>query len=212
MPDDEGDNPLLPWRDELPSDVAKDDDETFERLQSTFAANVSAMDRSLGKLLAGCRSHGFGRNAMIAVTTDLSLPLGEQGPVGRTSGMIQESSIHLPLIVRMPGQNLAGHRIDTLTQPADLGETIAVYFGMAPADTCSLLPLMRGEKMALRNHLIIRSSTSTAIRTVDRLLIRDQGLSKVFEQPSDRWQVHDVAGTMDDELARLEAMLNLVAK
>lgn len=212
LADDEDDDPPTPWLDPLPAAIAKDDDRTFERLQSTFAANVSAMDRSLGKLLAGLRSRGLGHQAMIAVISDLGFPLGEHGPVGYSSDDVQEASIHLPLIVRLPGQELAGHHIDALTQPADLGDTIADYFGLPSDHAESLLPLMRGEKALLRNHLIIRGSNATAVRAMDRLLVRDETTSKVFEQPSDRWQVHDVAGTMDDELARLEALLNPVAR
>jgi arylsulfatase A-like enzyme len=211
VPDEEDDDPPTPWLDSLPAAVAKDDERTFERLQSTFAANVSAMDRSLGKLLAGCRSRGFGKDAMIAVTSDLAFPLGEHGPVGRICDDIQESSVHLPLIVRMPGQELAGHRIESLTQPNDLGDTVADHFGLPGVRANSLFPLMRGEKGSIRDHLIIRSSTAKAVRTADRLLVRDANSSKVYEQPSDRWCVHDVAGNMDDELARLESLLNPAA-
>jgi arylsulfatase A-like enzyme len=212
VPDEDDDDPPTPWLDPLPAALTKDDDRTFERLQSTFAANVSALDRSLGKLLAGCRTHGFGKHALIAVTSDLAFPLGEHGPVGPTSDDIQEALIHLPLIVRLPDQALAGYRVDALTQPGDCGSTLAKYFHLPGEHAHSLFPLMGDAKAKLRDHLIIRSSTATAVRTADRLLVRDETSSRVYEQPSDRWHAHDVAGTMHDELARLEALLTPAAK
>ncbi len=212
VPDEDDDEPPTPWLDPLPTMLTRDEDRTFERLQSTFAANVSALDRSLAKLLAGCRSRGFGRKAMIAITSDLGFPLGEHGPVGQSSDDIQESLVHLPLIVRLPGQDLAGYRVDALTQPADFGNTLADHFHLPVDRSNSLFPLMRDDKAMLRDHLIIRSSKATAVRTAERLLIRDASSSRVYEQPSDRWHAHDVSGNMDDELARLEALLNPVAK
>lgn len=212
IPDDEEEEPLTPWLDELPDGVVKDDDHTFERLQSTFAASVSAMDRSLCKLLAGCRSRGFGQNAMITVTSDLGFPLGEHGPVGRSCTDIQEALLHLPLIVRLPNNAMADHRFEALTQPSDLGSTISDHFSLPGQHDDSLLPLIRGDKATLRECHITHGGDSTSVRTPNRLLIKDATSSRVFEQPSDRWHAHDVAGTMPDELARLEAILTPAAK
>lgn len=201
----------VPWTDPLPDRVSLDDHSSYHRLQYTFGAGVSGLDASLGKLLAGLRRHGLGRESLLILTSDLGFPLGEHGAVGRSATDIQESLVHLPLIVRLPGQMAAGHRVEALTQPSDVGETIAAHFGMPKEPSSSLFPLLRDHTAKLRDHIVIFSIHGKAIRTHDQLLMQDNQTTRMFHQPSDRWHVHDIAGNMTDESERLKQLLNQAA-
>jgi len=203
--DDEA--PLTTWRGALPEVVDSEDVETFERIQSTFAAVLSAVDVSLGKFLAGCRSRGFGRDALIAITSDVGLALGEHGTTG--FDQLCESTRHLPLILRLPGARYAGCRVGGLTQPGDLITTVAEYFNatLPCNDGRSLWPLIRQETDAVRNHLILAGGNETGVRTADRLAVFSAGPPRLYVKPDDRWEVNDLAAKMEDDVTRLVALI-----
>src|SRR5262249_24079868 len=152
----------------LPAAIEEDDNQLFERIQTTFAAVVSGLDRLLAKLLAGCRKRGFGKHALIAVTSDLGFPLGESGHVGQSAGKIEESLLHLPLIVRKPDLADAGERINRFSVPADVSTMIAQHFGI---DVHLAVP---------REHLLLHGNDEIAVRTVDYLLVHSDSTNKLF--------------------------------
>lgn len=192
---------LLPWSQALPDQLGPDDDRTLERLQDTFAAVMSALDRGLAKLLAGCRVRGWGQNAMIIITSDLAFPLGEQGPVGWGRHGIIEGAAHLPLIIRFPDNEYAGIRVSSLTEPNDL-------VAMLTAGESSLLPLIRGVRARLRDHLIIRHQSEAAVRTADRLcVIPSAGAPRLYIKPEDRFETLDLASKREDDVLALTSLL-----
>lgn len=204
---DESD-PLEPWTDPLPDRVEPDDDRTFERIQSTFAAGVSHMDRSLAKLLAGCRTRGIGKNALIIATASLGLPLGEHGPVG-WDATVSESASHLPLIVRFPAEAHAGRRVDSFTTPGDVGELIAQHFGLV--EESRLASHAAGRRDRARDYLIIRGRDEDSIRTADHWLIRSHTATRLYLQPEDPWLVNDLSGKRENDVVELTARLNQAA-
>lgn len=203
--DDE--EPLKPWRGPLPDLVPSEDLATFERIQGTFAAVVSAVDVSLGKFLAGCRSRGFGQNALIVVTSDVGLALGEHGPTGQDQ--LCESTRHLPLIVRLPARRYAGRRIGGLTQPFDLLPTLAEFFRVSSEHSGgqSLWPLISRETESVRDHLLLAGRHEVGVRTADRLAIFSGAPPRLYIKPDDRWEVNDLAAKMEDEVGRLAALI-----
>jgi hypothetical protein len=203
---DDDSAPLTPWTGPLPDSVAADDDHTLERLQDTFGAVMSALDHGLAKLLAGCRQRGFGQNAMIVVTSDLAFPLGEQGPVGWGNHGIIEGVAHLPLFVRLPGNQHAGMRVAGLTEPGDLVQTLQSFL----AGKCDggLWPLIRNEKESLRDHLIIRHDAESAVRTTDRFCVfPNDGTPRLYIKPEDRFEILDLASKREDEVQALSSLL-----
>ncbi|MFL5330671.1 MAG: hypothetical protein ACJ8C4_17355 [Gemmataceae bacterium] len=190
--------PLVPWKGDLPPAIDPGDDRTLERIHDTFAAVMSAVDRGLAKLLAGCRQRGFGSNALTVITSDLSYPLGEQGPVGWKAPKICESIIHLPLILRLPNNEYAGSRVSALTEPGDLVGTLQGYF--SNKSHAGLWPLIRSEANSLRDHLSIRYGAEVAVRTADRLcIVPPDSEPRLFIKPDDRWETNDVASKREDE-------------
>jgi arylsulfatase A-like enzyme len=195
---EENAEPLLPWKGELPPAIDGGDDHTLERIHDTFAAVISAVDRGLAKLLAGCRQRGFGANALTVITSDLSYPLGEQGPVGWHAPGIWESIAHLPMIVRLPDNEFAGMRVPALTQPDDLVATMQSYF--SGQRSTGMWPLIRSEAKLIRDHLTIRRGADVAVRTADRLCLAPHDSEpQLFVKPDDRWEMVDVASKREDE-------------
>ncbi|MBX7102903.1 MAG: hypothetical protein K1X57_02400 [Gemmataceae bacterium] len=203
-PNSDDPEPLQPWWGPLPSDDEVDDHGTYERVQSTFAAAVSNLDRSLTRLLAGCRTRGFGKESLIIVTGTAGLPLGEDGSVG-PAGRIVDAAIHMPCLIRLPHREAAGKRVSTLTSSADIDQLIARYF-QSSTDNCTGTLFQDSHE-----HLEIRGSNETAVITSDRLLVRSKEGDRLYLLPDDPWQASDVATQREDDVAIMAAILNRAA-
>lgn len=201
---------IEPWFDHLPPTI-EDDDSVLERLQTTYAAILSSVDQNLTKLLAGCRSRGFGKNGLTIISADLGEPLGENGLIGRSTDKIGEGLVHLPLILRLPGNAHACRRFSHLTQPADIGATLLNHLGVEQTGPgVSLLSYFAGQPRH-RDHVTIRGHNEVAIRTIDHLLIaptpNDVETARLFLKPEDRWEFNDLAKKQEGEVERLLSLL-----
>lgn len=189
--------------------VDASDEMTFLRLQRTYAAAVSQLDRALGQLCEELQRHDLYDSLMIIVTTDRGFPLSEHGLVGDSRPRLYEELVHVPLILRMPHGAAGGGRIGALTQPVDLMPTLLEAFGLTSVDChgSSLLPLIRGGQERVRDFacsgLEIGGEVEHSLRTPDwaLLLPKDSGSEdlrpplrerQLFVKPDDRWEVNNV--------------------
>ena len=207
------DEEVEPWTELLPNAIAADDDTSFHRLQHTYAAAVATLDTGLGKLLADGRKRGWGDEAVWLLTARRGFPLGEHGPVGFSAADVNQELVHLPLMVRWPGEQFSGHRVGATTQPMDLAPTFREVFGLpVPADDDpstgrSLVPLIRGGDTPVRQRAVtgLRRDGTTlwGFRTADWYLTLDHkpdGERRLYVKPDDRWEVNDVR-SRNQELA-----------
>jgi arylsulfatase A-like enzyme len=191
--------PLEPWLEPLPSQVADDDETTFERLQNTYAAADSKLDARLGDIADECARRGWD-DAVRIVTAPRGLALGEHGAAGFPAPLHEELA-HLPLLMVWPDGTYSGHRVAALTQPMDLAPTIAELFGIPwpPSDDAlmagrSLLPLVQSPHATLRPHAVTTLGPAIGVRTADWHWLRagPDEPAQLFVKPDDRWEVNDV--------------------
>jgi arylsulfatase A-like enzyme len=217
------DEDFEPWIDELPERLTADDDTTFRRLQTTYAAALATLDAFLGKLLADLGRCGWGEQAVWILTAHRGFPLGEHGPVGFAVAGLNEELVHLPLLIRMPGDQYAGQRVSTMTQPIDLAPTLRQLFGVPltaedePWVGRSLVPLIGGGVQPVRDRAAIglqrEGRTLWGIRTPEWYLTFDDtadGERRLYVKTDDRWEVNDVrprnlelAEEMEEDFRRL---------
>jgi arylsulfatase A-like enzyme len=205
------------------------DESTFLRLQRTYAAAVSRLDRELGELWSRLRGHDNYDSWMIIVTTDHGFPLGEHGLVGNSQPWLHEELVHLPLIVRFPQGRHGGERIGMLTQPVDLMPTLLEAFRLPSQglDGSSLLPLIQGERERIRNFACsgLRNGAAAeySLRTVDwAFLLPEETRSEdvrrplrerqLYVKPDDRWEVNNVLQHHPEVAEHLEATLRALMK
>ncbi len=211
------DEDLEPWTGDLPDRIALDDDETFSRIQNTYAAAVATLDFALGKLLADCAKRGWGEDALWVLTAGRGFPLGEHGAVGFAVADVHEELVHLPLLLRWPQAEHAGTRVGGFTQLADLAPTIRELFGLpSPAASNhkigrSLTALARENGAPLRDHVIsgLRRGGQTlwGYRKPTWYLMLDERLDgprRLFVKPDDRWEVNDVAPRNQELVEEIE--------
>src|SRR5207247_11418638 len=96
------------------------DETTLLRLQRTYAAAVSRLDRQLGELLEELRRHDLYDSWMIIVTSDRGFTLGEHGLVGASRPWLHEELVHMHYHIRLPQSPAQKPQIDKRTHPAAL--------------------------------------------------------------------------------------------
>jgi arylsulfatase A-like enzyme len=125
-------------------DVAEIDKDFRKRVQS-----VLAVDAMIGKLQAAVTAIGEEKNTFFVFSSDNGYHMGEHRLMpGKMTTF--DMDIHVPLIVSGPGIP-AGLAVNEITENIDLCPTFTELAGMqnsATIDGRSLVPLLRGEKVA----------------------------------------------------------------
>jgi arylsulfatase A-like enzyme len=219
--EDEEVEPLEPIEGEPPVRVDPEDDEMFLRLHTTYAAALSYLDTGLESLLEelaglpGCSDVG------VLFTSDHGLPLGEHEDVGLRSVWPFAERVHLPLLVRLPGDEGAGRHVSAWTQAIDLAVTVARWFGadLPGCQGIDLLPLARGTaEVPARPYACSGverdGQAGWALWTAERkLLVATRPgedtvtTGRLYVQPDDAWEVNDIAGQELEQAEQLQRTL-----
>jgi Sulfatase len=103
------------------------------RYGSMYRLSVAWADEKVGRLLEAIRASGQWDNALVVVTSDYGLEMGEHGSIGH-GGSLRRESIEVPLIVKLPSwyrRQLAPARGARVAQ-ARLWATLAEAAGAEP--------------------------------------------------------------------------------
>ncbi len=213
--------PLEPLLDPSLGTVDPRDEETFLRLQRSYAAAVAYVDAGVELLLKELEGRQLLDDVLVIFTTDHGFPLAEHGLVGLHRPWLHDELVHLPLLMRLPKAAEAGRRVDVLTQPADLMPTLLEAFGVEPPTVHghSLLPLARGAGDELRPYacsgLSIGRALEWSLRTPEWALLLPVSAElgdtprspQLFVKPDDRWEVNDVRQHHLERAEHMEAVL-----
>jgi len=99
-----------------------------------YDGEIAYADASVGKLLAALRALNLYDGALIAVMADHGESLGAHGE--NTHGVfLYDETIHVPLVLKLPGNRSAGKRIETRVSLVDVAPTVLRSVGMnVPAE------------------------------------------------------------------------------
>ena len=127
-------------------------------MQSSYAAAVTRLDDGVGRLLEHLGELDAAEDMLVVLTADCGLALGEHGVVGPDPPSAHQETVHLPLILSLPGADEAGRRVAALTQAVDLAPTLADIFEveLPSAQGQVLLPLVYGEFEGIRLLRLLR--------------------------------------------------------
>jgi len=138
--------------------------EGLEGDYAEYAAMVSAMDESVGRVRKALLQKGITENTVLILLSDqggkfTNAPLSGGKTGGNTLG---EGGARVPFIVHYPGVTKAGSVTETPVQSVDLYPTLVeIASGKECTDTHingkSLMPLLKGEEMVPRNMYFFRS-------------------------------------------------------
>ena len=105
-------------------------DETDVRfLRGRYQGEVARTDEAVGALLLGLRERGMMEETLVVLTSDHGEEIMDRGWIGHTRTLFDEL-VRVPLIVRLPGGERGGVRIDDAVSQVDLGATLLDLAGV----------------------------------------------------------------------------------
>lgn len=118
--------------------------EELDYMAALYDGCINYVDARLADLFGLLRSLEAFENTVIVVTSDHGEEFGEHGMLIHDNNSYEEMA-HIPLLIRLPGGQLAGHRVRHLAAMVDLMPTLLDLLGAATpeqAQGLSLLPTM----------------------------------------------------------------------
>jgi arylsulfatase A-like enzyme len=115
---------------------------------AAYDAEIRSMDEAFAGLLAGLERLDLGGETLVVFTSDHGEELGERERIGWHSHALFDEQIRVPLIIRWPGGDHAGHRVSAQVRSIDILPTICDVLGIEPLEVFegrTLVPLARGE-------------------------------------------------------------------
>jgi hypothetical protein len=104
-------------------------DDDWIRLRALHDAALTKQDAALGKLIASLKTRGAWNDTLLIVTSDVGLGNGPEIPFD-PSAPLTEDRLLLPLLVRFPGDALAGREVTLPTSTADVAFTVLRALGL----------------------------------------------------------------------------------
>ncbi len=118
----------------------------IQQMTSIYYGMVTEVDDWVGKILQHLDDLGLADNTLIVFTSDHGEMLGDHGMHGKF--VFYEGSVHVPLLIRLPGVIKPGTVIKACASHIDLFPTILDYCGKVghESEGHSLRPLMDGRE------------------------------------------------------------------
>ncbi|MFI3306725.1 MAG: sulfatase [Rikenellaceae bacterium] len=186
----------------------------YEEKDAIYAAMLEAIDESVGRIRAALEAKGIAENTVIILASDQggshkngNLRGGKKG--GDT---LAEGGSRVPFAIYAPGSKMMGQQYSDPIHTADVFPTfIELATGEPCADThiqgVSLVPTLRGEKLAPRDLFLHRSyedQNSAIIRGDWKLIRYRSGKVELYNIADDESETNNL---VESEMVRAKEML-----
>jgi arylsulfatase A-like enzyme len=127
-----------------PADVFSEDD--LKDMRARYKGEVELVSKWVGTVIRKMKDVGIYNESLIIFTSDHGILLGEHNRCGKLNisktdprgpWPLYEQTIHVPMIMKLPGQEAKGTTISEMVQPIDITPTI---LDLAGIDTTAKLP------------------------------------------------------------------------
>ena len=118
--------------------------EQVELLSDLYDAELAEVSGAVGEILATLRREGRLDAMLVVVTSDHGENLGEHGHFDHAFSLY-ETTLRVPLLMRLPGGARAGEVAPSLGQVSDLATTILGVCGVPKPDLASSFDLLSGD-------------------------------------------------------------------
>ncbi|MBI4874612.1 MAG: sulfatase-like hydrolase/transferase [Acidobacteria bacterium] len=181
--------------------------EYVRHLTAAYYAMVRHVDDQIGRVLKRLEELGAARNTLVIFTSDHGEMLGSHGLVSKM--VFHEESVHVPLMMRLPGAIKAGTVVSDPVSGLDLFATLLDYLGVrAPArDGDSLRPLIEGRGKAGPGFRVAewgtRNAPSFMVRTAGwKLMLADspdsRAVDALYDLRNDPYEMRNLLGDPAD--------------
>jgi arylsulfatase A-like enzyme len=181
------------------------------RYVNLYDGNLRYGDWAVGEVERLLREAGVFEDTILIVTSDHGEAFGEHGYWGHTFSAFDES-IHVPLVVRLPGSERVVGRVSGLTQTVDLLPTLfdmlEISYPREAVQGRSLLPLLSGEAEEVNEYVFARAAgqpPSYVVRDHSSLLLLYEGgkLRALYDLERDPRAVSNVIDRERERARRL---------
>ncbi len=120
-----------------------------------YAETLLAVDEGVGQLIDLLKSKGLYENTLIAVMGDNGFAFGEHGLIDKRTAY--EESMRVPLVMQLPALIKPGKKIEEVVANIDIAPTFMELAGLrkpTDMDGSSYVPILKGEKIPWRDHLL----------------------------------------------------------
>jgi len=100
---------------------------SMEQYRRNYAETLSAVDESVGSVLAYLKAQGLEKDTIVIFTSDNGFMFGEHGLIDKRNAY--EESMRVPLLVYAPGRFPAGKTVDRLVANIDFAPTFVELAG-----------------------------------------------------------------------------------
>ena len=177
-----------------------------------YYAAIEFLDAQAGRILSVLEASGQADNTLVVYAADHGLAIGSHGLFGKQN--LYEHSMRAPLIIAGPGLP-RGRRTDAMVYLLDIFPTLGELAGVAAlegSEGLSLVPVLRGEKAAVRDSIFTAyAKLQRAVRDERWKLIVYPPINKtqLFDLLTDPAETRDLAGdsAYAGEVRRLTALL-----
>jgi arylsulfatase A-like enzyme/thioredoxin-like negative regulator of GroEL len=205
-----------------------DPPEPFDkRFTDLYDGEVAYADASLGTLFSYMRQHGLYDRALITMMSDHGESLGAHGE-SMHGIFLYDETIRVPLLFKLPGELLAGRRVETRVRLVDVAPTLLSMLSLPLPPTFqgeSLVPMMKGKPPLLGRavqkpaadlpayaetdypHRAFGWSSIRSMRTGKYLFVRAPR-RELYDQTRDQDVEHNLAATSPAVTDTLQAQLD----
>ncbi|HEU0024345.1 MAG TPA: sulfatase [Thermoleophilaceae bacterium] len=178
------------------------------RMAHLYAAEVTLVDRWLGRFLDRLAQLGLDDNTLIVAISDHGVFLGEYGWVGKRYKEMHQALCHVPFLIRHPAGKAKGRASRYFASTHDVGPTVLSILGFERPDSMNgrdLSPLLDGKRVRPRSYFTACYTDHVNSRDSRWLLISDnQGRNKrLYDRRRDPGERRNVASSNPDQVRRL---------
>jgi arylsulfatase len=225
------DDSLAEYRGKLGADPAYDGKKGYRphpTPHAAYAAMVTRMDRTVGRIVARLRERGLTNNTLVIFTSDNgpthnvggadSTFFRSAGPLRGLKGSLYEGGIRVPFIASWPGRIPAGTTNDTRLYFPDVLPTLCALSGATPppgVDGISFLPALTGQRQPAHDFLYWEFPSYTGQQAViagDWKAVRQnlnsgRAMTELYNLAADPNESTDVAAANPEVVTRLERIM-----
>ena len=222
------DDPPAPTFLTPPGLLTTNDHDTLLVHRAAYAAQTMVLDECIDALLAALTAYGLDDSTLVVLLGCRGYALGEHGAVGGDAAALYSELMHVPCVVRTPGNMGPPPRSALLVKPVDLHATLLEWFGAieaAPserampllANTCTLSSKRREFVVATGDggDRVLRTPAWMLYqrRPAEAPLADEHGATglELYVKPDDRWEANEIADRLPDVVERLLAVLERTA-
>ena len=219
---------MLPETLTLPDNVPEEWREKSLVMYRHYLAMILALDEMVGKVLDHLDAHGRAEDTLVVFASDHGTQGGSQGIAPWMKKMPYEGSIHVPMILRLPGRLPAGRCADMMMAMVDVFPTLCGLSGLKAPRSVEGMDLslrLASDDGPRRNEALLMNFSFAydwletgmewrGIRTQDATYVRWlDGRVELFDLVRDPGQTENLAGRSEerereaDHAQRLDALM-----